>query len=423
MAKKKVLWLSDFHCATGLATVAGNIVEQLLESNLYEFHVIGVNHFGEPYDFTKWPFPIYPAVHFAKAHSDQRYADVFGRQRFLDFLSTGYLDIAFTLLDPFHIETIAPKIVEAKQLFPFQWIFYYPIDGPVQDSWINHSALLADFPVAYTNYGLRETQRVNPSAHPRVIYHGINLKDFFPIKDISGFRRSYFKENADKFIVTNINRNQLRKDIPRTITAFAKFKQHRPDSMLYLHMKPIDLGGNVIEMASRWGLKQNIDFMVPDNFDVFKGYPVAVVNQIYNSSDVVVSTTLGEGWGLTTTEAMATRTPVIIPDHTALSEIGADGRARLVKNSKELICYGASDGNQYRPLTDVDDVVAALIDCYDRREKYAAMAEKAYQWVINLSWDNIGRQWRDIFSCAATAAEKRRNLGDAGTSSLPLIGN
>ncbi|MPL68143.1 hypothetical protein SDC9_13856 [bioreactor metagenome] len=408
MNKKKVLWLSDFNCATGLATVAHNIMEQLLGSALYDFHVIGINHLGEPYDFRKWPFPIYPAINLAKARSDQRYADVFGRQRFLDFLNTGYFDIVFTLLDTFLLEPIADKIIEARERLGFQWIFYYPVDGQVRDSWINNSALLADYPVCYTNFGRRETLRVNPAASPRVIYHGVNIKDFFPIEDISVFRRSYFKENADKFIITNVNRNQLRKDIPRTITAFAKFKQYRPDSLLYLHMQPIDLGGNILEMASHWGLKKDIDFMVPDNFDVFRGYSIAKVNQIYNASDVVITTTLGEGWGLTTTEAMATKTPVIIPDNTALSEIGADGRARLVRSSKELICYGASDGNNYRPLTDVDDLVAALVDCYDNRDKYAAMAEKAFNWVVNLSWDNIGCYWREIFACAAKAAETRR---------------
>ena len=404
MDKKKVLWLSDFNCATGFATVAHNIIEQLLKSERYEFHVIGINHLGEPYDFTKWPFP----VNFKKVHSDQRYADVLGRQRLLDFLNTGYFDIVFTMLDTTSIASIGGKIAEARQQFGFQWIFYYPVEGPERDEWINNSVMLADFPVAYTNFGRQETMRINPAVSPRVIYHGVNLKDFFPIKDSSEFRQYYFKKNADKFIITNVNRNQQRKDIPRTIMAFAKFKQYRPDSLLYLHMNPKDFGGNVLEMAGYWGLKKDIDFMVPENFDAFRGYPIDVINKIYNASDVVVTTTLGEGWGLTTTEAMATKTPVIIPDNTSLSEIGAEGRAKLVRCGKELICNGESDCNRYRPLTDVDDLVAALVDCYDNGDKYAAMAEKAFSWVKTLSWDNIGCYWRELFACAAAAVDAQK---------------
>jgi D-inositol-3-phosphate glycosyltransferase len=399
--KKKVLWLSDFNCATGFATVAHNIMEQLLKTGKYDFDVVGINHVGEPYDFNRWPFPIYPARHLVKARTDKRYADPFGRQRFLDLLSKGKYDIVFTLQDTFIIEVLASKLVEAKKIFDFNWIFYYPVDGKVKDSWINKSAILADFPVTYTEFGKKETMRVNASANPRVIYHGVNKNQFYPIEDGGAFRKAYFQAHADKFIVTNVNRNQPRKDIPRTIAAFAKFKKQRPNSALYLHMNPTDVGGNVIEMAEQCGLEPYKDVLVPDKFNECGGYPIDILNKIYNASDVFVSTTLGEGWGLTVTEAMATKTPVIVPDNTSLSEIGAEGRARLVKSGKDFVCLGAAGFNQYRPLTDVEDMVAALIDCHDNRQKYRDMAEKAYQWVINLSWDNIGSQWREVFEQAS----------------------
>lgn len=401
MEKKKVLWLSDFNCATGFATVAHNIVEQLLQTGKYDFTVVGINHMGDPYDFKRWPFPIYPARDLVKAVKDQQYADPLGRPRFLDLLHTGRYDIAFTMQDTYVMEGIAGIIKEAKKRFDFQWIFYYPVSGRVQDSWINNCVMLADIPVAYTNFARSETVRVNPAANPRVIYQGVNTKHFYPIEDSTAFRKMYFREHAGKFIVTNVNRNQHRKDIPRTIAAFAKFRRERPDSFLYLHMNPTDVGGNIFEMARYWDLQQNIDFMVPDNFYEGVGYPVNILNQIYNASDACISTTMGEGWGLTVTEAMATKTPVIIPDNTSLSEIGADGRARLVKSGRDFVCFGPLDLNQYRPLTDVDDLVDALIDCHDNREKYQQMADKAYEWVVTLSWENIGKQWREVFETAS----------------------
>jgi glycosyltransferase involved in cell wall biosynthesis len=402
MEKKKVLWLSDFNCATGLATVAHNIVEQLLKTGKYDFEVVGVNHLGEPYDFKKWPFPIYPARDLAKAGKNQWYDDPYGRPRFLELLSTGKYDIVVTLPDIFIMEVIAGRIREYKKKFKFQWIFYYAVDGIVKDSWINNSVLMADIPVAYTHFGKKETLRVNPDADPRVIYPGVNTNNFCPIKDITAFRKTYFGDNAGKFIVTNVNRNQPRKDIPRTIAAFAKFRQQRPESLLYLHMNPSDVGGDVREMAGYWGLQPNIDYMVPDHFNAYHGCPVEVLNKIYNASDVLISTTLGEGWGLTVTEAMAARTPVIIPDNTAFSEIGADGRARLVKSGQDFICLGAMDFSRYRPLTDFTDMVDALVDCHDNREQYKRMADNAYEWVRrNVSWDMIAPQWLEVFAFAS----------------------
>lgn len=403
MNKKKILWLSDFNCATGLATVAHNIVEQLLQTEKYEFEIVGVNYYGEPYDFKKWPFPIYPARDLAKAAKNQIYADPFGRPRFMDLLKTGKYDIAVTLLDTFIMEMIAGGIKQEQKHAHFKWLFYYAVDGRVKDSWINRSALLADIPVTYTHYGREETRRINPDANPQVIYLGVNTRDFYPLTDITAFRSNYFGDNANKFIVTNVNRNQPRKDIPRTIAAFAKFQKLRPASFLYLHMNPIDVGGNVWEMARYWGLRPHVDFMTPAEFDASEGYPVDVLNKIYNASDVIVSTTLGEGWGLTVTEAMATKTPVIIPDNTALSEIGAAGRARLVKSGRDFICLGAMDSNQYRPLTDMDDMVEALIDCHDHREKYRQMADTAFDWVSKLSWETIGRQWIELLETASTS--------------------
>jgi glycosyltransferase involved in cell wall biosynthesis len=308
---------------------------------------------------------------------------------------------AETMLDTFVMEVIAGRIRQLKKDLNFTWIFYYAVDGRGRDSWINNSVMLADIPIAFTNYGRAETMRVNAAADPAVIYLGVNCNDFYPITDIADFRKTYFRDHADKFIVTNINRNQPRKDIPRTIAAFAKFRQVRPHSLLYLHMNPVDVGGNVIEMAKFWGLQPDVDFMAPKDFNAYHGCPVDVLNKIYNASDVIISTTLGEGWGLTATEAMAARRPVIIPDNTAFSELGADGRARLVKSGSDFFCLGAMDANQYRPLTDMGDLVEALTDCHDNRDKYRVMADNAYNWAIGLSWDNIGKQWLDVFEAAS----------------------
>ncbi|GAG81779.1 unnamed protein product [marine sediment metagenome] len=137
----------------------------------------------------------------------------------------------------------------------------------------------------------------------QVMPHGVNPEVFYPLPDpqIKKFREQFFGPQADKFIVTNVNRNQQRKDIPATIRAFKEFKTQRPDSILYLHMAAIDQGWNLPEVIKAFDLDIRSDVILPQNFTPSNGFPLDVLNMIYNASDVVVSTTVGEGWGLSWT--------------------------------------------------------------------------------------------------------------------------
>lgn len=412
--RKKVLWLSDFNCATGFAQVAHNILNQLQKTGLYDFTVIGINHHGEPYDFHKWPFPIYPAIDVAHMH-EVRYRDVFGRQRLLDMLGSGEFDIVFTLQDTFIMEQVGEHIARTKKELAgmgkkaFKWIYYYPVDAPLKSNWVEKSVEQADFPVAYTHFGKRETLVHSGRSDIRVIYHGVNLEAFKPQtrQQKKAFRKEFFAGHADgKFVVTNINRNQARKDIPRTMAAFAEFKKQLPESLLYLHMNGNDAGGNVNEMARFYGLKPLEDYVLPDGFSEHSGYTIERVNDIYNASDVIVSTTLGEGWGLSSTEAMATKTPILFPKNTSLIEIIGENEERGYfaesgASVSEFVCLGAMDNNLYRPATNVASFVHQLHHIHAHRDEARAKAEEAFTWVTeNLSWDVIGEQWKEVFALA-----------------------
>jgi len=65
--------------------------------------------------------------------------------------------------------------------------------------------------------------------------------------------------NEDDFIVFNGNRNQFRKRIDITISAFAKFAVGRPDTKLYLHMGMKDMGWDVMPLFKREMARQGLD--------------------------------------------------------------------------------------------------------------------------------------------------------------------
>ena len=187
---------------------------------------------------------------------------------------------------------------------------------------------------------------------------------------------------------------------------FKLFKQQVPNAVLYLHMKKNDVGWNIDETARNFDLIPDEDYIVPPSFDENSGVDPVVLNAIYNASDVVMTTTLGEGWGLSMTEAMATKTPVIAPDHTSLSEMLGDDKGALVPAGKNLTeWYSMSnDNNVMRPLVSIPDYVDKLVDIYRNKENTAKRVENAYKFVVeNLTWDIVGEKWRELFKQAIPA--------------------
>jgi glycosyltransferase involved in cell wall biosynthesis len=134
----------------------------------------------------------------------------------------------------------------------------------------------------------------------------------------------------------------------------------------------------------------NDEVIFPKNFNVNSGYPVQVVNDLYNCADVCVSAALGEGWGLSSVEAMATKTPCIFPDNTSLTEIFADGRGLLCRSgdTSNMKIVLPMDNEVIRPRTNINDMVKYLTRLYEKPDIGFKMADRAYDWVIkNLVWE------------------------------------
>ena len=412
---KRVLWLSDFACSTGFATVAQNIMVELLKSQKYQIDVIGINYHGIPSEWQNF----YPQLRLLPATIISN-GDLFGRLGLLNLLTSGVYDILFTLQDTFILETIGEKILEIRSALiangkkPFKWIFYFPIDAKPKENWIRKAPFLADYPVAYTKYGYDQVIETVPEIKFKLrhIPHGFDPKQFSPIPDDlkKKFKQQFFINRADnKFVITNVNRNQPRKDVARTMQIFKYFKQQVPDSILYLHMKDQDVAYTISEIARNFDLIKDQDFIVPKDFDEHDGVSVEILNAIYNVSDVVMTTSLGEGWGLSMTEAMATKTPVIAPNHTSLTEMLSDDRGTLVSAGKRLTDWIAiaGDNERLRPVADVAEYVDKLVAIKHHYSDYKAKAEKAYKFVTeNLTWEIVCKQWLALFEEASTIKKK-----------------
>lgn len=474
--KIRILALCDSPtAATGFAQVSRNVLRGLAKTGKYEIDVIGINYMGDYYDREQHPYNIYPA-------QPQGYLDMYGRGR-LNNAINGHesqaglkpsWDIIFTIQDPFVLEGLGLNFPFAEQLRVtselwkrkldpehwFKWVAYWPVDASVKENWVTRSIAMPDFPVAYCNWGKNEILRFDresfdltfnlkireadlqkqakmriPSLRERieVIAHGVDLNSFKPLpeEERDKFRKQYFKGMVKNstFLVVNISRNQPRKDISRTMAAFAEFKKRVPDSHLYLHMKANDAGGSVEEMARNFGLVIGKDYSVPENFSAGIGFSVDVVNKIYNAADLCVTTTLGEGWGFITTEAMATRTPIIAPNITSildifnsyhvpdnLDELDKDGLLRGIpvkagSTSSEWVCLGIEDNERIRPLTNVEDLVNKMVWVKENPDKVKAIVDRAYEWIQGLSWDKIVNDWDNLIMRAYNQLQEERKKG------------
>lgn len=431
---------------TGFGNVCREILTNLYATGLYAFEIVGINYDGSPHDL---PFRIHPAMN--ALIQDPAYREPYGRQKFLDILGEGRFDIAWVLQDSFIVcEELGQKIKETNDVLPvgdqFAFIYYFPIDATPKKKWIDGSAMVSDIPVVYTEYGFNEVLKLyhvdeNTKLKPEeqeknkadyeniqkrlsVVYHGVNTKDFYPLEDefkVNELRSALWGKHKDKFVFINVNRNQPRKDLYRTLQAFKILLEKRrakgkDDVYLYMHCNIFDNNLNMIDMCKQLNLVEGDEWGYPDpsKFGPSSGFPINVLNDIYNAADAVVSTTLGEGWGLSITEGMAVKKPVIAPDHTSISEIlgktsaGTGERGVLVKTMGEFVQQ--HDNSRARPITDPYDMADKMEMVVENREALQPMVDSAYAWVNRLKWDGedvIGK-WIVLFDAAYRVALVRR---------------
>jgi glycosyltransferase involved in cell wall biosynthesis len=178
-----------------------------------------------------------------------------------------------------------------------------------------------------------------------------------------------------------------------------------------------DQGWDLPEVVNGVGLVLGEDVLLPGGgFTPNAGYPIDVVNKIYNASDVVMSTATGEGWGLSSVEAMACKVPVVFPDNTALTEIIGAERGYLVKSGETPNDYMVlpNDNEVLRPVTSVIHMAETLLHVHDNPEEAAQKAENAYNWVkSNLVWKNhIVPQWDKLLKQAVAGWVKSQGTAE-----------
>jgi glycosyltransferase involved in cell wall biosynthesis len=400
----RILALFDYNSFTGFATVSKNLVKnwQRTFGDAMKLDIVAVNYFGQDYSETD-------NIRVISAKRRDVAEDDFGRYVFMRSIMDIDYDLIFMLQD---LGVVVPTIPHIKKLWEdkkngnrkqFKSILYFPVDFSLTPN-LTVGLEFFDVLATYTDYGKNHVLRLRPDLKPKVkvVPHGNNMENFYPVpsEEALSFRKEYFKENSDKFIIGCINRNQSRKDIPTTIFGFLEYwEEHNKNSFLYLHMNPKDpMGWNLKTILSQTPLREGIDYGFPPEEDYNKGTDVPKLNLIYNSLDCFLSTATGGGWELTVTEAMSAKKPVVIPKHTSFEHLGGNNgeRAYFLETLYPIVAMVDNIIRFQCDLYEISDVLHQVyLDKTSRAIDQTLKIEKAYNFVESHDWKEISKSFSD----------------------------
>jgi glycosyltransferase involved in cell wall biosynthesis len=402
-----VLFFGDFNCTTGFGNVSKQLIDNWAKDKNLKITIFAINDFSEKsYNYKDNVFVI-PALSISETKKD-----IYCRLEFLNLLYQNNFDVLFCLNDieifnemGEHLQNV--KNTKKKENKPsFKSIVYFPIDSEPRPNDLKIVSFF-DEVITYTEYAKAVMKPLLTPAQfkkVKVIPHGCDTENFFPLNDFEKAKIKEEKFGADKFVFGSVNRNSARKDLASLIVGFSMFKhKNQADAVLYLHCNPLDPSGiNIYRLCERVGLEVGKDVIVPSEFNENKGFSESELNKIYNSFDCFITTTTAEGWGLTITEAMATKTLVICPKHTSLAEISDNGLNTLNFMFQQQSVF-VNDFEKIRFTTNPLEVVTLLEVAYkladepdELKDMVRAKIENAYKKVSGMKWETIAKKFKDI---------------------------
>jgi len=320
--KKRILWVSN---APWAATGYGQQSAQATTRLQKDYDVAIAVNYGLEASTTYWASPngqifVYPRGHdqysndVAPAHAH----DWFSKNLNVD-------NLIITLFDTWVFK--GPKWDE------FRVASWVPVDHtpvpPAVSLWCKRDSVT---PLAMSKYGQEMLKIQGIESH--YVPHGIEdvFKPTKTIKigneELTG--REYLGVDENTFVVGMNAANKgvypNRKAFGENLLAFSVFAKDKPNAVLYIHADPAPTMGGIdlLHLAKAVGLQEH-QVIFPDRYHLRRGIDQALLAAIYSSFNVLLATSMGEGFGIPTVEAQACGVPVIVSDFAASAELCGDG--------------------------------------------------------------------------------------------------
>jgi glycosyltransferase involved in cell wall biosynthesis len=389
--------VGDAGTHSGFATVTHNIAERLMVDHGHDISVLAVNHRG---DFWPTPLKLYPA-------NLKVPTDVQGFSRYVELLAATVPDAVVFVNDPHVVlHALLDNKYDSEHIF---WqgfetggsfykppiLAYLPVDGyDSPKSWDILKQRVTR--IAMTKFG----QTAMPEAP--VIWHGVDTSVFKPMdkreaKKIIGY-------DPDRFLVLRVDKNSIRKDYPATWKAMRPLLRKYRDIDLHYHCLPRAFDGHDLRasMFNDEDVRDRVNFS--PNIDGFRGWPDEQLAVLYNAADLFVSTSWGEGFGLTPLQAMACGTPVVAQNCSAITEVVGPGGVVVEPAGRITTPMG-----QDQCLPDIDGFTREIEHLYLAGGVRRKLAKAAIEHASQFSWDIAATRINDILEREVVNAVSERS--------------
>lgn len=430
MKERLLIWGDAPVVATGFGKVTKNLAERL--SSDYEIGILGINYFGnELYDTSK--YFIYPV----------RHEDLMGFLKFEKIVEDFKPDKIFLMQDMYNIKILYDAHKEIFETIPT--VIYFPVDGvpfsPIYRTilkFFKNKVMFSEFAKRTIGYA-----GVDVADCP-IMYHGVDTDIFKPLDQqvIDAAREKLTWTN--KFVITNVNRFSPRKHVSQTLRIASMFingyrecsecgnvypahlsecdlnccsleksvfVEGHPDAAVYLHMQIVDglMGSLPTDLLTAHAMtagftgsqiNRNIYYQSKNIYSK-EGHTEEAMNLVFNCSNVMLSTSYGEGFGLTTVEAMATGIPVMVGRHSTNIELTSNGKFGYLINNSALLVR-ENDSAITRPIMDTSDALIRLRILYKAWKNGESLVDYDRVGWINstFNWDEKAAMLGDIIKKA-----------------------
>lgn len=394
---------------TGFGVVTHELGVRFLALGI-DIRIIAVNHRGEP---VKGPLAgrIWPANIFGDGYG----ANISGPAidgtlwKQLDSADDWKPDAVFVIADMSGLFGHVGDRGVTAQWMTLPVFHYCPIEGDdLNPSWRNVWQHVQ--PVAMSEYGARVIGKHIGRPVP-MIYHGVDTETFRPASIVNplvlnGQRlgtkeacKAAFGLNPNRKVILRTDRLVERKFYDRFVSAMGLVMDRDPDVDVVIHCRPIDSGLSLFEEFAR--RPQYVDrFKLTNAHDTWRGLPREGLVALMNAADLYVSTTGGEGFGLTLAESMACEVPVVVTDWAADKEVVGPGGIAvppLTDAYGDPVRYHSSYGMDWA-VPDPAAFVEPILELLARPSRRRAMGAEGRAHVIrSFSWDTAADQFVTLF--------------------------
>lgn len=424
----RILWLGDAGCTTGFGRVTHAIGDRLVTDYGHDIHCLAVN-----YDGDYWPTPM--KLYLANKIQQM---DVYGQSRFVEMLAEVDPEVVIMLNDPYVVMKFLLRNRRDEQMILARYrpiIAYTPIDGinwPV--TWTGLPEMVGSMPrieggtgpwlrsVVMSKFG----QSVLPDS--TLVYHGVDTDTFYPVNYKRPMTSSEGTKvtskadakrviglNPDDFLILRVDRNSWRKNYADTWRAVLPVMKRHKNVYAWFHCKAEGDNLELPQLLNR-DPETKDRFRFPGQYSTKRGWSNEDLAILYNAADLFVSTSWGEGFGLTLAEAAASGVPIVAQNCSSITEVVGPGGI-LIEPERHITVESGQD--QWLP--NVEAFTEAIERLYVSSGARRSLGDAGHQHVgTKFSWDEAARRFDELITDTVKAAPSPFAGGDREQDAEPV---